>query len=357
MLSITDQILSIGHCRPLFKAIQFQHNLTSIDLTNSFIEDNGVKQLAQALPTLSQLATLNLSSNLITATGLKHILSTFDFQPNCLTELRELILNYNPLQNQCLSPLSSICSKLPELKLLHLASTELTDLQEHDLKFNSLIDLDLSYNDFKANGLTKAIEKLNACKLQNLNLSFCCMQLGDDNADDDEELRSLSGNVTKSFVEALVKVLNSGTCSSLEELHLSGCGLNDIDCWRLIQPISRSKVLRQISLKNNAQIAKVTFKNLIETLSAKNVYLEGCGQILNGLNETDADCLQPNSHCMENITISLGNVPIESNEFTILKRIWNTVSRNRGKIFVKDSKAILTVKTDNYNKYWGYCLS
>lgn len=353
MLSITDQILSIGHCRPLFKAIHFQQNLTSIDLTNSFIEDDGVKQLAQALPTLSQLASLNLSSNLITTSGLNHILSTIEFNPNCLTELRELILNYNPLQNQCLSPLSSICSKLPELNLLHLASTELTDLHEHELKFNSLIDLDLSYNDFRSNGLTKAIDKLNACKLQNLNLSFCCMQLNGNDID----FNCLMGNATKSLIEALLNVLNLGTCSNLEEIHLSGCGLNDIDCWRLIQPISRSKVLRHISLKNNAQITKVTFKHLFETLSVKNVYLEGCGLILNGLNENDAECVQRNTHCMENVTISLGNTSIDSNEFTILKRIWNTMSRNRGKIFVRDSKAFLTLKPDNYNKFWGYSLN
>lgn len=72
-LTITDQMLPSLYSRPLFKAIHYQSNLTTINLTNSFIEDDGVKFLAQAIATMNQLSHLNLSGNLITANGIRHL--------------------------------------------------------------------------------------------------------------------------------------------------------------------------------------------------------------------------------------------------------------------------------------------
>lgn len=349
MLAITDQFLTADICRPLFKALHFQSNLNTIDLTNSFIEDDGLKHLAQALPTLAQLSVLNLSGNLITLAGIRHIESVCDTNQNCLVELKELYLSFNPLQNQSILPLSNLCSRMTELRTLHLESTELTHLKEFDLSFGSLCDLNVSHNTFGYNGLTKAIDKLNACKLIRLNLSYC-RPLNDD-ADDDD----VSRYDTKLLVESLIKVLNAGTCSNLEEIHLSGWGLTDVDCWRLIQPIGRSKMLRHISLTDNLQLTKVTLKHLFESVSVKHLHLGGCRSILNGLNENDAECLQC-ANCMESVTISLTNNCTDSDEITALKRFWGRATRGRGKLFVKGTTSLMLLKSDAYNKIWGHSL-
>lgn len=351
-LLIKDQFLSSAICRPLFKAIHFQSNLRTIDLTNSFIEDDGLKHLSQALPTLVQLCTLNLNGNLITSIGIKHILSAFDGHPNCLGELRELYLSYNPLHDASLMPLSSICDKLTALTVLHLASTGLTNLKEFDLKFATLTELDLGYNNFVPNGLSKAIAKLDANHLARLNLSFyaCYAFDADDSIDEGG-----SEEAEKPIIEALVRCLNAGTCANLEDIRLSGCQLNDADCGRLIQPISRSKVLRNLVVSDNSQLTKLTFKHILESVPMKNLHIEGCKMILTGWSESDVDTIKVVS-CPENIVMSLSTTRFDSEEIEILKKLWLALSRGRGKLFVRSGKALLTLKSDSYNKVWGHSL-
>lgn len=351
MLSITDQILSTELCRPLFRALHFQNNLTTIDVSNSFIGDDGVKHLSQALPTLTHLAVINLCGNLVTAAGIKHIESVCDVHSNCLAELKELYLSFNPLQNASLLSLSNICSKLPKLDTLHLASADLTHLQEFDLGFNSLCDLDLSYNAFGHDAITKAIEKLNTCKIKQLNLSYCCPQGLDDYGHDGERSR----DELKSTIETLIRVLDSGMCTNLQEIHLSGWGLNDVDCWRLIQSINRSKVLRVLSLRDNIQLSKVTFKHILETIAVKQLHLEGCKMLLCGLSEVDAEGFQ-SGNCPESITLTLPTASINSDEINALKQWWNIASRARGRLFVKGTMGHLTLKLDAFNKIWGHSL-
>lgn len=346
-LTITDQFVTSTISRPLFKAIHFQSNLRTIDLTNSFIEDDGVKHLSQALPTLAQLSTLNLTGNLITSIGVKHMLTAFGLQPNCLFDLRELYLSHNPLQDLSLMSLSTICEKLPALRVLHLASTELTHLREFDLNFASLVDLDLSYNSFETNGLAKAIEKLNSCHLTRLNLSFCCAGATDtdDMVDQNES----------SLIEALVRMFNAGTCANLEEIQLTGCQLNDVDCWRLLQPIGRSKVLRLVALGDNSRLTKVSFKHLAETVPTKSLRLDGCKMIVAALNEADVEAIK-SDHCPESITLSMPNTSGDSEEVSNLMKFWSTMSRGRGKLFLKNSHVLMTLKGDSFNALWGYSL-
>lgn len=304
--------------------------------------------MSQSLPTLAQLNTLNLSGNLITPIGIKYISSMLEHQPNCLAELKELYLSYNPLQNQSLISLSSICDNLPELRALHLSSTELTNLEDFDLKFGSLVDLDLSYNHFQSQGLSKAIEKLNVCHLARLNVSFCCPDIeGGANDMVDNELKPL--------VESLVRTLHAGTCAHLEEIRLAGCRLNDVDCWRLLQPIGRSKVLRLVALGDNPQLTKTAFKHILETIATRNLHIEGCRMILTSLNELDVDSI-PITNCPECITVSMPNSGIDTEEINILKKLWIAMSRGRGRVFVKGTTALLTLRADSYNKIWGHSL-
>lgn len=345
-LSLQDQMLSLKHSKPLFKALHFQSNITKIDLTNSFIEDDGFKHLLQALPTMKQITTLDITGNLITATGIKYFSQIFDDeQQNCLPELNTLILNHNPLQNQCLTALGKVCSNLSQLSTLHLQATELTDLQGADLHFAHLLDLDLSFNQFRPMGLVNAIEKLNSCKLKILRLSFC------------GHLLNGSETIERSLIDALTKTLDAGSCISLEQVYLCGLNLNDVDCWQIVQSLKRSKTLHTLSLRDNSLLTKVTWKLLLENLAIHSLYLEGCTVLLMDLNAHDEDALSKVTNCCENIRISLNcEVSIDSNQFDIVKNIWNTMTNYAGKIFRQDRNVWLTTAPANVTSdTWEYC--
>lgn len=343
-------MLSLKHSKPLFKALHFQSNITKIDLTNSFIEDDGLKQLSQALPTMKQITALNITGNLITATGIKHFSQIFDNeQQNCLPELNALILNHNPLQNQCLAALEKICNNLCQLSTLHLQSTELTDLQGVDLRFAHLLDVDFSFNQFTPSGLIRAIEKLNSCKLKTLRLSFCG--------------RLLNGpeTVERNLIDALTKAIDAGSCISLEHVYLCGLNLNDVDCWQIVQSLKRSKALHTLSLRDNPLLTKVTWKLLLENLAIHSLCLEGCRALLMDLNAHDEDALSKINNCCENIRISLNSDSDESldhNQFNIVKNIWNTMTQYAGKIFRQGGNVWLTTAPANVTSdCWEYCHS
>lgn len=343
-------MLSLKHSKPLFKALHFQSNITKIDLTNSFIEDDGLKQLSQALPTMKQITTLNITGNLITATGIKYFSQLFDNgQENCLPELSTLILNHNPLQNQCLAALEKICNNLCQLSTLHLQSTELTDLQDVDLRFTHLVDVDFSFNQFTPTGLLRAIEKLNSCKLKVLRLSFCG--------------RLLNGPKTteRNLIDALTKAIDAGSCISLEQVYLCGLNLNDVDCWQIVQSLKRSKTLHTLSLRDNPLLTKVTWKLLLENLAIHSLYLEGCHVLLMDLNAHDKEALSKINNFCANIRVSLNtdsNEAIDSNQFTSVKNIWNTITNYAGKIFRHGGNVWLTTAPANVaSDSWEYCHS
>ena len=95
LVNLSNQNLTSHLTRPVFRALQHQ-NLITLDLSNNFIQDDAVKYLAQALPTLKQLKNLNLSGNLLTDKGIEYLAISFEKQ-NCLRELVELKLDCNPL--------------------------------------------------------------------------------------------------------------------------------------------------------------------------------------------------------------------------------------------------------------------
>lgn len=342
-LTITDQLLTPKINRSLFKALHFQSNITKIDLSNSFIEDEGVKNLAQALPTITQLIHLNLSGNLITSAGIKYLSSIFDNpMADCLSELSALNLSFNPLRNQSMAALEKFCQHLKQLTTLNLASTELSDLYDFDLKFFSLNDIDLSFNEFTTTGLHKAIAKLNSCKLGKFKLSYSFQSL-------DRDILNENGTA-----DAFVQMLNTGNCANLEEIYLCGMNINDINAWQIIQSTKRSKKLQTISFRENAMLSKITFKLLLDNLSIRNLYLEGCRMLLNDLTESDAEGLNGSPDHCENVIVSLDAEPTESTIFNGLKQFWSSYTQFAGKVFSRGRNVCLTMKPGSVDQSWTY---
>lgn len=344
-LSLNDQMLSSRLSKPLFKALHFQSNITKIDLTNSFIEDEGFKYLVQAFPTMKQIATVNVTGNLITNIGIKYFSNIFDdAEINCLPELNTLILNENPLQNQCLNALEKVCRNLNQLTTLHLKSTELTDLQGCDLRFGQLLDIDFSFNQFTPTGLLKAIDKLNSCKLEQLRISFC------------GQLLNRPEPIERNLIDALTKALDAGSCANLQQIHLNGLNLNDVDCWQIVQSLKRSKTMQVLSLRDNSLLTKVTWKMLLEKLSIHCLYLEGCNVLLKDFNDQDEDALAKITNCSENIRLSLSTEAVDAGHFDRIKRIWNSITQYGGKIFQHGRIVWLTTTpTDVDTDIWEYC--
>lgn len=338
-------MLSPKHSRPLFKALHFQTNITKIDLTNSFIEDEGLKHLTQALPTMKQITTLNLSGNLITAVGIKYFSNIFDTESSeCLPELNTLILNNNPLQNQSVNGLEKICNNLSQLSMLHLSSTELTDLQGADLRFAHLTNIDVSFNLFTPTGLLRSIDKLNSCKLEKLKLSFCGTLLHGREA------------LERNLIDALTKMFDAGNCANLQEIYLCGLNLNDVDCWQIVQSLKRSKVLRILSLRDNSLLTRVSWKLLLENLSIPNLYLEGCRILLSDLNAQDEEILNNVTQYCENIKVSLNAEMSDGDQFETVKRIWNSITHYAGKVFRQGYIIWLTTTPEQVTMdTWEYC--
>lgn len=350
-LTINDQIISSKLSRPLFKSLHFQTNLLTLDLSQCFLEDEGMKFLAQALPTISQLTKLILSGNLITVNGIKYLTSALEASVDAvlLPELATLNLSFNPLQNQSIPQLAKLCQHLPQLRSLSLSSVELADFQDVDLKFNALTEIDLSLNEFTSSGIANAIDRLNTCKLKQIDLSYCLAASARNSPNANE------------LVDSLANVLNAGTCANLEEVHLSGCQLNDVDCWRIIQALSRSKQLLVVSLRDNPSLTKVTWKFLLENLCVRQLHLEGCSSLAADLTETDVMTLQAQSieECSKNVTISMtaadGSNEPDASQIELLKRMWNVVSRDAGKMFKQNRNLLLTIEPELVaNDDWTY---
>lgn len=342
-LTIHDQIIAPKLSRPMFRSIHFQSNLSTIDLSNCFLEDEGIKQLSQALPTIGQLSSLLLGGNLITSIGIRYLCAIFDAENDeILPELSTLDFSFNPLQDQSISPLAKFCRQLRQLKSLNLASTDLTDLQEYDLSYGSLAELNLSLNKLTIEGVVRAIGRLNSCKLTKIDFSYC--------------LACVEGN-SYSFVDSIVKMLSNGTCANLEEIRLDGCRLGDTDCWRLTQALLRSKALRTLSLRDNIQLTKITWKFLLENVHINTLMLEGCHALVADLNTNEVDNVQAN-HCTENIFLSLTQCSSDKdNEIDLLQRQWSRISQTNGHLFRNKSRIWLTTQPENVPlSEWEVCV-
>lgn len=97
MIDLSNQNLNASMIRPVFRALQHQ-NISILNLSNNFIQNDGMKYLAQALPSIKQIKSLNLSGNLLTDKGIEYLANAVEKQ-NCLLELVELKLDCNPLKS------------------------------------------------------------------------------------------------------------------------------------------------------------------------------------------------------------------------------------------------------------------
>lgn len=316
-LSITDQSLDKLTSEPIFKSLQHQSNLESIDLSNNFLEDDTLKLFANILPTLPRLKHLNLSGNYITRDGITNLARVDQF-PN----LESLDLSYNPLTNQSIPSLNLLLSKAKNLKKLSLCATDITDIPDpanDSFRYSQITDIDFSFNPIELTNLNRLLMKLNSCRIESLNLSFSCTDRG--------------------LMESIVAFLNAGTCEKLRDLNLSGLDLEDGDIWILLQALERTTSLNTVKLIENRRLTSMSMKLLMERLGVKQLELDGCWKLYSKI----GDNVYVNGQCsIENIRLTVDPAS-RTNDLEWISEIWRRMFGDRANIRVRHNCVTLTV--------------
>lgn len=318
-LKITDQSLNKLTSEPIFKSLQHQPNLESVDLSNNFLEDEILKLLATILPSLPRLKNLNLAGNHITRDGVTNLAAVPADQ---FPDLESLDLSFNPLANQSIPSLNVLLTKSTNLKKLALCATNMTDIPDppsESFKYSQITDIDVSFNQIKLLNFNRLLKKLNSCRIVSLNLSFSCTDRG--------------------VMESIVAFLNAGTCEKLRDLNLSGLDLEDGDIWILLQALERSKNLNSLKLMENRRLTSTTLKLLMERLSVKQLELDGCWKLYSKI----GDNVYVTGQC------SIGNIRMTVDPVTRtidlewINEIWRRMFGDRANVRVRHNCVTLTV--------------
>lgn len=238
----------------MLKSLHYQSNLTTIDLSRNFLQDDSCRSLADALPTLSKLQHLNLSGNHITYTGIAAL--SAKLIPSSTTappELVSLTLSFNPLTNKCAPHLATILASLTTLRRIHLCSVDMTDMS--GINFSQIVDLDISFNRLKLTDSKRILRQLNACKLTHLNVAF--------SAEDGGGLGA-----------AVAHCLQAGTCDQLRVLNVAGLHLDDGDAFELVQWLRRAKQLDELHITDNGQVSAIGLQQFLQHIRVKRFYFD-----------------------------------------------------------------------------------
>lgn len=321
-LSLNDHQLSFKMLQPVFKALHHQNSLVELNLSQNLIQDEDVRNLVLALPTLKNLRILNLSGNMITADGIEILCLTNDSNVNL--ELTDLDLSFNPLRNESLQFLAKFCNNLNSLRNLKISSCEITNFTDENLNFSALHQLDLSFNSLNIESIRKVLSNLNSCHVTSLNLSFCAKEEG--------------------IAEHIATFLNSGTCQNLKELSLMSCSLNDADIWEIIRSLPKSVILESLKLTGNSQLTSISFKILLNSKKLKYIKLIGCQKLLIDFIEVEPEVGE--YKFPERIMLTLGNND-KLHQIEKLKRIWEKCWDERWRIKCCDMNVVLFVDGDS----------
>uniref|UniRef100_W8B8E8 Tonsoku-like protein n=1 Tax=Ceratitis capitata TaxID=7213 RepID=W8B8E8_CERCA len=253
VINLADAWLLPPATEPLFKAVLHQTNLRVINLQNNFIQNEGCRQLAKSLPTLKQLKVLNLQGNFITLEGVEALLS----MPGGLEELEELNLSQNPLGNDSLRVLERFCSSNAgkSIQKLSLSNCNLTNLHDFELAYYQLSAIDISYNKLTNDSMRKLLNKLNASRLKEFNISYT-----HERTRTDERSTTLSAECITSFFE-------SGTCEQFRCVQLRGCHLSDMNMYQITQNLQKASDLELLDMSDNVRLTAAALQMVFTKLT------------------------------------------------------------------------------------------
>lgn len=309
-LDLSNQNLCSTTVRPILKALQHQSCLLQLDLSDNFIQNEGIKLLAQTLATLKQMQSLNISGNLITETGVESLCNAL-MKSQLPSEIKQLKLNFNPVKSVSLKHVSILCQS-KSVDSLSLASCELTDATRLD-QLATVKCLDLSFNQLTSDGFRQFLRKLNPGIVQSLNLERCSADAG--------------------LGESIVQFISSGCCANLKEINLAGMNFTENEILDIFRSAEKCEQLKSLDFSYQKQLTFLSLKYLLlnmESRSLERVKLIGCQSLHNTSNSFNLQNIDAaRQSLLRNVQLS---VPRSADFVEKLKEVWNVVSGFRGRI-------------------------
>ncbi|XP_071970619.1 NACHT, LRR and PYD domains-containing protein 3-like [Engystomops pustulosus] len=247
------------------------HNLQNLSLDDNNLSDTSCTQLAYVIRNNPSLKILVLSSNHLYGPHFTDLMEAL-ICPTC--KIEELHLSDNDLPDTSCIQLASVIRNNRALKMLvlsdnHLAGPHLNDLMDALSSPDCRIEeLHLDNNNLQE---TFCIQLASVIKN---NLSLKRLVLSDNR---------LSGPHLSDLMEAL----SSSTCK-IEELCLAGNDLSDSSFALLASGIRNNKSLQKLFLTNN-RLSGPHFSLLLEALSSPGCRMEELHMRLNGLSKAEED--------------------------------------------------------------------
>lgn len=217
-LRLPNLCLSSVEVQPVFKSLNHQTNLTQLYLANNSLGNDGLKHLAQCLPTLSQIKVIDLSGNFIDAEGVKSLIFLFE-KPNSsvLQNHLEIDLSYNPLGDIGFKHIMKL-SHYIRFKSLNLKACDITsqtsENNQDEINLRSLEVLDLGLNSFSRNFLRNILISLDP-------LIICALRL---------EGLNMNGEFISTFMDNCIY-------AHLSEVDFSRCNLTDADVTLILRSV------------------------------------------------------------------------------------------------------------------------
>lgn len=311
-IDLSNQNVCPSIARPVLKALHHQSCLVELDLSSNFIQDEGLKLLAQTLITLKNLQSLDISGNTITDVGIEYLCNLL-CKSREATQITQLKINYNPIKSTSLKSISCL-GRRNNIVSLSLSSCELTDASKLE-QLSSVKCLDISYNHLTSEGFNGFLRNLNPNVIETLNLERCSSEAG--------------------LGDSLVSLINSSSCSSLQELNLSGLRFNENEILDLVRNLEKCERLKVLNLSHQKELTFLTLKYLLFTMecqSLQRVTLIGCKSLHNIANMFSLQSLDEHRvSCLQNVQLSL---PKGANEDFVerMKELWDVASKHRGKV-------------------------
>lgn len=325
---LSNQNLHPVIIRPIVKAFHHQHCLSYLDLSNNFIQDEGLKYLTQALVTLKSLSFIDLSGNSLTENGIEYFCTTLE-KSAAPVEIKQLKLNFNPIKSCSLKCLSELC-RSKSITSLSLVSCKLIDLNNEIESFYNLKELNISYNHFTHQGLRNFLRKLNSTCVESLNFDRC----------------TKDANVG----ETLANFFTSNCLlSTIKELNLSGLKLNENEILDILRWLQKCENLKSLDVSHQLELTTLSLKFILFNMNNENlsVNLVGCHKLAHSFDiKHNHDQMKAPRHLQMSLPRTKSHD--ETNEFiTKVKDLWMTATESRGT--VNQDKNILHLLNDNRN--------
>jgi Leucine Rich repeat len=327
-LDLSNQNLTPTIAQPIFRALRHQTSLMHLDLSSNFIQDAGLKHLTETLITLKNLTFLDLSGNMLTDDGIEKLCDTL-IRSTTLQEIRQLKLNFNPIQSAAsLRHVSKMCCQ-KSIRSLSLISCELVSVSEMET-MNTVKDIEIAHNHLTYDGFKELLRKLNPTIVESLNFERC----------------SIAANLG----DLIVEFITSGCQNKLKEINLAGLNLSENDILNILRNLGHCENVRMINLSYQHELTFVSLKYILLSMNNRNmkVNLIGCQNLQSTTNMLNLQTFDqsPVIHpCQILLSVPNSFTATMKNEYvTYITEKWNVVTRSRG--FVHIDKNIINLSCE-----------